>query len=347
MKKTTFSLLIAGFLLFPLSHAVASNCSIRPSDFGKLISKAEKELNLPPAPRAHLHTEGTLPGQGIFDQSSAAKADFQRMYIDALAYSADGDTRFLKKARTYLQEWQSVYKLNFNPIDETQFGQFIKTFILISTNLSPKERQQTEAFLHNLAAGYSQNIKRTENSGHNAGNDNWQSHRIKLFTLAAVALHDAAMLNQAQVFFDAQVAGNIRPDGSVKDYYERDALHYVTYDLEPLTEAAIAARSAGRDWLDRRSTTGSTLRAAINWLVPYAEGRKEHTEFVHSKVRFDRIRREAGVKAEQIALWPSSNSIRLYWLASQLDDTYKPLAASFQADPPLDTLSCTENHRKT
>lgn len=347
MKKTTFSLFIAAFLSSSLNSAQACSCSIQSSDLHKIVGKAEKDLSLPPNPLAHLHTEGTLPGQGIFAQSVAAKADFERMYIDALTYRANGDSRFLAKARTYLKGWQQVYKPNFNPIDETQFGQFIKTFILISTKLSPAERQQTETFLQNLAAGYSQSIKTTENSGHNAGNNNWQSHRIKLFTLAAVALHDKSMLNQAQAFFDAQVAGNIHPDGSVEDYYERDALHYVTYDLEPLTEAAIAARSAGRDWLDRRSATGSTLRAAINWLVPYAEGRKEHTEFVHSKVRFDRIRREAGVKAEQITLWSPSNSARLYWLASQLDETYKPLAASLQPDPPLNTLSCTENHRKT
>lgn len=343
MKKTTFSLLIAGFLFFPLSHAMASNCSIRPSDFSKLISKAERELNLPPAPRAHLHTEGTLPGRGIFDQSSAAKADFQRMYVDALAYSADGDTRFLNKAKTYLQEWQSVYKPNFNPIDETQFGDFIKTFILIRAEMSPEQRQQTKAFLRNLAEGYRSSIRQAENSGRS---NNWQSHRIKIFTLAAVALQDTSMLNQAQAFFDAQVATNIRPDGSVEDYYERDALHYVTYDLEPLTQAAIAAHSAGREWLDRRSPTGSSLRSAINWLVPYAKGLKQHTEFVHSKARFDRIRREAGVKAEQIVLWQPVNSVRLYWLASQLDETYKPLATSLQANPPYDIFSCTENTYK-
>ncbi|WP_439273473.1 alginate lyase family protein [Pseudochrobactrum sp. HB0163] len=342
MEKTTFYLFIFVFLSSSSGYAAVSDCAIPPADRYKILNQAENELDLPPDPRPHLHTEGLLPGQGIFNQSVTAKADFQHMYIDALAYRADGDPRFLTKAQTYLEVWQQVYIPDFNPIDETQFGDFIKTYILIKAALSPAVRQKTEAFLRNLAEGYKQNIIKAENSKQNAQSYNGQSHSIKIFTLAAVALKDAAMLNQAQTFFDVQIARNIRPDGSVEDYYERDALHYVTYDLEPLAEAAIAAHSAGREWLDPRSATGSSLRSAIDWLLPYAKGYKKHTEFVHSKVRFDRIRRQNGVQAEQIAPWPPSNSAKLYWLAAQLDRTYKALAMSLQPRPPYDILSCAE-----
>ena len=77
---------------------------------------------------------------------------------------------------------------------------------------------------------------------------------------------------------------NIAPDGEVVDFAKRDALHYVTYDLEPLTVAALAAKAHGQDWMHEQSVTHSSVAAGVDWLVPYARGEKTHEEFVHSHV---------------------------------------------------------------
>ncbi|MFX5817457.1 alginate lyase family protein, partial [Acinetobacter baumannii] len=77
----------------------------------------------------------------------------------------------------------------------------------------------------------------------------WNSHRVKLAVLAAAALQDDRLWGRARQAFDAQVARNIRADGSTLDMEERDALHYVVYDLEPLVRAAQVAQGRGEQWL--------------------------------------------------------------------------------------------------
>ncbi len=73
-----------------------------------------------------------------------------------------------------------------------------------------------------------------------------------------------------------QIAFNLCADGSTFDFEVRDALHYVTYDLEPLAIAALAAREHGEDWVTPR------LTAAVDWLLPYARGEKTHV--VHFEI---------------------------------------------------------------
>ena len=55
----------------------------------------------------------------------------------------------------------------------------------------------------------------------------------------------------------------------------------MTYDLEPLLVAALAARAHGEDWY---GDGDRALGRAIAWLVPYATGEKVHEEYVRSTV---------------------------------------------------------------
>ena len=91
---------------------------------------------------------------------------------------------------------------------------------------------------------------------------NWQSHAHRSCTLASYALGDADLIARARQAFQRQISVNIKSDGSVVDFSKRDALHYVVYDLEPLTTAALAAKV----WAWRGS--GSMPRRAVrvwNW----------------------------------------------------------------------------------
>jgi len=65
--------------------------------------------------------------------------------------------------------------------------------------------------------------------------NNWQSHRVKLITLSAFALNDPRVISSAQRALQTQLDYNLRTDGSTVDFEQRDALHYVVYDLEPLS----------------------------------------------------------------------------------------------------------------
>ncbi|WP_050747418.1 hypothetical protein [Sodalis glossinidius] len=87
-----------------------------------------------PQPIAHLHTEGTLPHQGIYDQNVQARKDLPLMLKNALAWQAgiDGDEG-LRQARRYLLAWVTTWQPDANPIDETPCGQLIQTWHVSGT----------------------------------------------------------------------------------------------------------------------------------------------------------------------------------------------------------------------
>jgi hypothetical protein len=299
----------------------------------KLMARATRHLTQTPHPLPRLHTEGTLPHQGIYDESVVAARDFPLVRDAALAWRLTGDRRFAEQVDTFLHAWAGTYVPSFNPIDETKFDALIQAYTLARDGLTPSTRNETQRFLRTLAEGY---IARTDAARPPLAHtwiNNWQSHRIKLMAMSAAALGDHALIAQVHRLFLRQLANNVRPDGSVEDFEDRDALHYVVYDLEPLTMAAIAVQPFGQNWLRERASNGATLAAAIDWLTPYADGSRTHDEYVHSRVPFDKTRADAGLPGFS-GPWEPKSAGTLYWQAARLDPNYRPLAARLTATAP-------------
>jgi len=299
-----------------------------------LLAAAQRQLDERPHALPHLHTEGTLPNQGIREQSIAAEKDWPVMRQAALAWHLSGDPRYLKQVDDYLAAWAGVYQPDFNPIDETNLDMVINAYALTASALRPETRDATRALLSTLGNGYIERIKQLHGKKGTSTN-NWQSHRVKLVTVAAAALGDREMLEQALQLFRQQIADNLLADGSVTDFQDRDALHYVVYDLQPLVQAALAAKpyGVGGNWLSITAPNGASLGKALDWLVPYASGQRSHQEFVHTHVQFDRDRARVG-EAGYAGLWDPRSSNTLYWLAAQLDPRYLPLAKHLSPNPP-------------
>lgn len=300
----------------------------------RVLAAAEKHLDDRPHAVAHVHTEGTLPHQGIRDESLAAERDWPLMRQAALAWRLSADARYLHQVDDDLKAWTGTYVPDFNPIDETNLDGLIDAYVLTSAGLPAATREATRAWLRRLGEGYIQRIAAFGDPRPGTTTNNWQSHRVKLVTLAAAALGDPAMLKTARELFERQVANNIKANGEVIDFAERDALHYVVYDLQPLVTAALAAKPFGDgDWLHHASPQGASLAKALDWLRPYAEGRKTHEEFVHTRVKFDREREQAGEKGYSGA-WDPKSAATLYWLAAMLDPDYRPVAQRLSPEPP-------------
>ena len=109
-------------------------------------------------------------------------------------------------------------------------------------------------------------------------------------------MHDKEAIDKTVALYIDQIDHNLHADGSSYDFYERDALHYHMYDIEPLLTLAIAARNSGVDLYGYQSREGASLAKAVAFLLPFAQGTKTHAEFVNSKVGFDKKRADAGQK---------------------------------------------------
>ena len=334
MRAATF--LIVTIILLNCHAQAASWCSVDGASdktLQSLQADANKRATDHPRAVARLHTEGTLPHQGIWDQSVEAKKDLPLMRELALIWRARHDQAALGLLATLLDAWASVYQPSFNPIDETDFDALIDAYAITRADLPAATRDKVVVLLHALGAGYIDQMQRLAKPGKGTWTNNWQSHRIKLATLAAVALDDTRLFDAARAQFRKQLNQNLHSNGMSVDFEERDALHYTVYDLEPLMRAAMAARTRGEDWLNLRAENEATLAAALNWLLPYASGEKTHEEYVNSTVKFDFQRRDAGV-AGFSGLWEPKSSSQLFWLASTLDARYAEVAQGLANEPP-------------
>ncbi|TSD77378.1 alginate lyase family protein [Pseudomonas sp. KBS0710] len=332
MNKTTlaFTLLLGALPSMTIAASLCQPAATNPAA-NALLAAAQRHLVDAPAPLPHVHTEGTLPNQGIREQSLVAEKDWPLMRQAALAWRISGDPRYLRQVDDYLAAWADVYQPDFNPIDETNLDMLITAYALTADHLRLETRAASRRLISSLGNGYLAHIEQFHGQKKGTQTNNWQSHRVKLVALAAAALNDQAMLEQAHQLFKQQVADNILPDGSVTDFQDRDALHYVVYDLEPLVQAALAAKPYGGDWLSLKAN-GASLSAALDWLVPYATGQRSHQEFLHTHVQFDKDRAKVG-EAGYSGTWDAKISATLFWLAAQLDKRYLPVATQLAARP--------------
>jgi len=328
-------LFLAGLFALAGAANAAEWCDAHPAPTAAIdqLQRAVDRLSTD-RPRAieRLHTEGTLPHQGIWDQSIEAKKDLPLMRDLALVWREKNDAEQLAAVAKLLAAWTAIYQPNLNPIDETDFEALIDAFAITGPALPAELRQKLTDKLRPWAQGYIRSIAGPHSDHKGTFTNNWQSHRIKLVTLAAVALDDSGLFASARELFVKQLNDNLRPDGSVADFYERDALHYVTYDLEPLARAAIAARLRDEDWLTLAGPNGASLQKSLDWLLPYAKGETAHQEYVHTTVKFDHDRAAAGVPGFT-GMWEPKSSAGLYWLAGVLAPRYRIVAETLMPEP--------------
>lgn len=291
---------------------------------GTMGRAAARALQRTPQPMARVHIEGTLPGQGIYDQSAEALRDLDAMRDLAIAARVTGNEAYDAAAARFMAAWAETYRPSFNPIDETRFESLMLAWDLLSPASRAGLPPSVDALLRSFAEGYPRQFVR----GATAVN-NWHSHRVKLAVLAAFALGEPQALLAARAMFDDQLRGNIDRQGEVYDFAQRDALHYVVYSLEPLMMAVLAARRHGQDWF---GAEGGRLGLALAWLRPYAEGRQVHEEFRRSRVDFDRIRREAGLPGFGGPFQPTV-ARRLYGMAARVDPAHAALAQALRTNP--------------
>ncbi|MEW9570915.1 alginate lyase family protein [Rhodanobacter sp. Si-c] len=300
-----------------------------------VVTEALAHLHDQPQPMVHVHTQGLLPHQGIHDASATAERDWPLALRAAVAWRLSGKPELLQQVTRYLDAWASTYQPDFNPIDETNLANLFQAYALTRDALPASTRDAMAALIRRIADGYLAHLQAKAGSTYINDINNWQSHRIKLLATSAAALGDPQPVAAARERLLTQVAANIRPDGSTVDFAQRDALHYVTYDLEPLVQAALALSPYGKDnLLEARSATGSSLAAALDWLAPYAEGKRQHQEFVHTSEPFDIERQKAGLKGYG-GIWDPHNSAALYAQAAVLLPKYRALAEQLGGAPSV------------
>jgi Alginate lyase len=291
---------------------------------------ADRALADNPKPIDVILTEGKLPQDPAKLKTEASLGDMQKIGALGYAFAVSVDPKYADKAREFILTWARTNHSAGDPIDDTNLEPLIVTYDLTRNTFSSDDRAIVDKYLRDVAAAELATAKSKKNNHYN----NWHSHRLKIVGLIAFTLHDQALIDETTRLYKDQIDHNIEADGSTYDFHERDALHYHLYDVAPLLTLAIVAQNSGVDLYSYRSQSGATLRSAIDFLLPYAQGTKTHAEFVNSKVSFDRKRAEAGAKAYQAgAPFEPGSATSVFALAEFFDPSLLELVQTLSHKP--------------
>jgi hypothetical protein len=275
-----------------LKQLCATDASAK-ARLGEWQKAADAALNDTPNPIDTIHTEGRLQGDPKKAASWESFKDMRKMYALALIYRVNGDKKYLNKAIDFLAAWSKKNIPNGDPIDDTNLDPAVEAYDLIKADIDPANNKLIAAWLAQTAQVEINKMKVGKETSYN----NWHSHRLKEVGEIGYALNDKKYIDFATDGIKTQIGRNLLPDGSSIDFLLRDALHYHTYDLEPLTKlATIIKRATGVDYYTYESPEQTSLKKSTEWLLPFITGAKTHGEFVNSKVAFDKKRADNGEK---------------------------------------------------
>lgn len=264
--------------------------------FNFLLKTADAALQNAPNPIETITAEGRLKGDPLKTASTEALSDMPKIYALAIAYRVKTDDKYLKKATEFLTAWAAKNKPTGDPIDETKMDNAFEGYDLIKDKFSDVDKAAVESWFLAVAKAEMTFPKMTQ--GKTTAMNNWNSHRLKIVGEIACTLGDDELRKYVLDKLKIQLAANLNPDGTSFDFLERDALHYHTYDLEPLLKLAIVfKRAVNADFYNYETDKGASIAKSVNFLVPFVTGEKTHEEFVNTKVAFDKARAKNGEQA--------------------------------------------------
>ncbi len=312
--------------------------------FQKLLREADASVSAKGNPIRRIGTAGKLAGDPLKIHSRASLEDMKK--LNALGYlyavtgppslgptarpelgprrseAKTGKAEYGAAARRIILHWAKVNQPTGVPIDETKLEPLLTTYDLTRSTFSQPERKNVEDWLRAMARLELQSAHTNSVTSSN----NWQSHRLKMVGLIGFLLEDKPLIQQAVDGFKRQIEENLAPDGSSFDFHQRDALRYHCYDLEPLLTLAVAAGQNGIDLYHYEAPNGASLPKAVAFLAPFCDGTRTHAEWVHSKVKFDRQRAEAGEKGFEVgAAFDPREARGVFERAAFFDEQYRPL----------------------
>lgn len=297
------------------------------NSFEGIRRAADDALRDAPSPVEHIVSEGHLAKNPLKVRTEFALRDMDKTSALGWAWAVTGEPRYFEKGRDFIVAWARINRSDGDAINETKFGPMIIGYDLLRDQFDAADRNLADAWLKHKAETL---ILREPGFG-----GNWPCHKLKIVGMVGFALNDQSLITQAIDGYRKQVAKDIRPDGACSDFYVRDSLHYQLYSIEPLLTLARAGERYGEPLFDYHRPNGGSLHDAVNFVVPFAEGKKTHIEFAHSKSSFDRRRAENGETEYAPHPWNPRASIPMFTSAAWFRPEYGTLAARLagESDP--------------
>lgn len=268
---------------------------------------------------SRIEIEGRLPSDAGFAQSVAAARTAKWLVPLALCARVGRlDLRQIcgRRANEGVSAWVGTYTPTGNPIDESNLLPVLLAVDLLSPTWDAAKREPSGRWIRSLLDASDAARRKELGSRYATPQDNWESWRLMLALVAASVLHDTGEVEALTRQWHSHCAANLDGDGRTWDFRRRGSLHYQVYDLEPMVWLRLLVPGAFLPEDDLR------LRAAIEFLLPYAAGQRSYVEFqlpdvaLAPPVAFDKIRAEAGMPEFQQKPWDPAEAGPLLYRAA-------------------------------
>jgi hypothetical protein len=257
--------------------------------------------------------------------------DMDHLVVLAEAWAASGERKYRDRAMAFIRAWASTYKPTGNSINENKLEPVFAAYGMLRASFTAGERSKIEAWMRHIAdreVASGRGVKGTAQT-------NWHSKRLKIVGLIGQVLGDADFREYSAHGFKSYVERGLFRDGTSQDLKERDALSYHQSGLKALLVIAMYAGKADGVALFRYcSPSGASLEKSVDYVLPYAEGKMVHAEWVNTKVALDRERAAAGLSYYQPGKpFDPEDALEMFELASYFDRRYGPLVAKLRNQP--------------
>lgn len=264
--------------------------------YGDIEAQAELVLKHKPNPVAMIQSSGILKGDEKKTKSLASVKDAEKVYALSFAYTIRGDQRYLKKAKEIVLVWAKKNTASKDPIDQRLLAPMFFGYDLIKDTFTPEEKKLIDTWMISGAHTLIDNINTSP--GATSKRNNHQSHLLSVVAMVGFSTNDQELIDYVEDGYKAHIKVNLNPDGSSFDFHQRDALYYHVFTLEPLLTVARISDMNGIDLFGHETSPvaskSASLQKSVDFLMPYATGKKTHAEWVKSTAPFDKKRKEAG-----------------------------------------------------
>ncbi len=262
-----------------------------------MVQDASNALSVAPQPVSTIVTSGTAAKTGQTANTGQVIAQGETAYSLAMGYEITGNTQYLTQVKSFLLSWAQSNTPIGDPIANAGLIPMFKAYDLIHNQFSSSEQATINNWMSNVANAIISNQAQAVSSGSTTATNNHESYALlEVGTIGAV-LGNSTFIHYLTDNFQHHIGVNLQsiagqPPYLGVDFQERDAYHYVAYNLAALGQAAILmdqlSHVQGNPYgINYNPFTvqvnGASIQNTLDALLPYASGEKQSlNEFQNS-----------------------------------------------------------------
>lgn len=269
------------------------------------IKSADKALSATARPYMHIATSGDEVHSGSGSNTGDTAAQSAQAHALALSYAITGKSAYGTQAKQLLLGWAKTNIPDGDPIANASLLKVVQAYDLLRGTCTTSEKATVDSWLSGIADAIITGQAHAKAEHSMTAANNHQSWALLEVGSIGAALGNDTYMHYLTDNFLPHIGVNLasqpgEPAHLGMDYHQRDALHYVAYNLEALTEAAILVDRMGHLPGNpygihynpfTAEANGASLAHTFNALLPYLTGEKQSTrEYADSLNRNDALR---------------------------------------------------------